>query len=110
MGGLPLNETTFAEVLKADGCKATSFRPYSTSNPLAATPFKAQADCLAPARYLIVISFFPFFLSFFAGGVARALTRADRTAMLGKWHLGVQPKFLPHNRGFEQYLGVPYSV
>lgn len=53
VGGLPLNETTFAEVLKADGY---------------------------------------------------------RTAMLGKWHLGVRPKFLPHNRGFQSYLGVPYSV
>lgn len=53
VGGLPLNETTFAEALNADGY---------------------------------------------------------RTGMLGKWHLGVRPEFLPHNRGFEQYLGVPYSV
>ena len=53
VGGLPLNETTFAEALKATGY---------------------------------------------------------RTAMFGKWHLGVQDKFLPHNRGFDYYLGAPYSA
>ena len=33
-----------------------------------------------------------------------------RTQMLGKWHLGQRPDYLPHNRGFDHYLGVPYSV
>eukprot|EP00118_Oscarella_pearsei_P024950 m.307191 g.307191 ORF g.307191 m.307191 type:complete len:499 (+) comp41999_c0_seq1:36-1532(+) len=51
-GGLPLNETTFAELLKKDG--------YAT-------------------------------------------------AAVGKWHLGQREMFLPTNRGFDEYLGIPYS-
>lgn len=31
------------------------------------------------------------------------------TACVGKWHLGHQPRFLPTKRGFDEYLGVPYS-
>ncbi|XP_063222462.1 arylsulfatase G-like isoform X2 [Bacillus rossius redtenbacheri] len=33
-----------------------------------------------------------------------------RTAMLGKWHLGLTPGHHPVDRGFSCYLGVPYSV
>lgn len=32
------------------------------------------------------------------------------TAMLGKWHLGTHPPYHPSYRGFDRYLGVPYSV
>jgi arylsulfatase A-like enzyme len=32
------------------------------------------------------------------------------TAAIGKWHVGDQPVFLPTRRGFDSYLGVPYSV
>ena len=31
------------------------------------------------------------------------------TAMVGKWHLGHEPEFLPTRHGFDEYLGVPYS-
>lgn len=32
------------------------------------------------------------------------------TMALGKWHLGDAPQFLPTNRGFDSFYGVPYSV
>jgi arylsulfatase A-like enzyme/dienelactone hydrolase len=31
------------------------------------------------------------------------------TAIYGKWHLGHHPAFLPTRRGFDEWLGIPYS-
>ena len=31
------------------------------------------------------------------------------TAITGKWHLGQRPMYLPASRGFDEYLGIPYS-
>lgn len=31
------------------------------------------------------------------------------TGMVGKWHLGDQPQFLPTRQGFDSYYGIPYS-
>ncbi len=35
--------------------------------------------------------------------------RGYRTAMIGKWHLGHQPGYLPIHHGFDSYYGLPYS-
>ncbi len=32
-----------------------------------------------------------------------------KTMCIGKWHLGSLPEFLPTNRGFDEFYGVPYS-
>jgi len=32
-----------------------------------------------------------------------------KTMCVGKWHLGHNEKFLPTNRGFDEYYGIPYS-
>jgi len=37
------------------------------------------------------------------------LDNGYRTKIIGKWHCGDQPEFLPHNYGFEEYYGLPYS-
>jgi len=31
------------------------------------------------------------------------------TALVGKWHCGDQPEFLPTRHGFDEYFGLPYS-
>jgi arylsulfatase len=31
------------------------------------------------------------------------------TGMVGKWHLGHHPQFLPTRHGFDSYIGLPYS-
>ncbi len=35
--------------------------------------------------------------------------RGYATGIVGKWHLGDQPEFLPNNHGFDYYYGLPYS-
>lgn len=42
--------------------------------------------------------------------IAKVLSNAGyRTQMIGKWHCGDQPGFLPTNHGFDHYFGLPYS-
>ncbi len=36
-------------------------------------------------------------------------TKGYATACFGKWHLGRPAKYLPTHRGFDEYLGLPYS-
>lgn len=35
--------------------------------------------------------------------------RGYRTKLVGKWHCGDQPEFLPTRHGFDEYYGLPYS-
>ena len=35
--------------------------------------------------------------------------RGYATGIVGKWHLGDQPEFLPNNHGFDYHYGLPYS-
>src|SRR5215510_12791082 len=42
--------------------------------------------------------------------IAEALkTRGYSTGIVGKWHLGHLPRFLPMNQGFDYWFGLPYS-
>lgn len=42
--------------------------------------------------------------------IAKQLKQAGYdTKIIGKWHCGDQPEFLPTNHGFDEYFGIPYS-
>jgi arylsulfatase len=42
--------------------------------------------------------------------MAQALKKKNyQTALVGKWHLGSLPEYLPPHYGFDYYFGIPYS-
>lgn len=43
--------------------------------------------------------------------LAQMLKSAGYSTMcIGKWHLGSLPRFLPTNRGFDEFFGMPHSI
>lgn len=93
--GLPLTEITVAEHLKSAGYRTAAMG--------------ALRLLILPA--LCFSLFFLFFCLFFV----RLWARLDAWYAkwwcrgVGKWHLGQRPMFLPAARGFDYYLGIPFS-
>ncbi|MDB6138520.1 MAG: atsA 3, partial [Verrucomicrobiaceae bacterium] len=108
--GSKLNRTPNLDRMAAEGRKLTCFYAAPVCSPSRAA---LMTGCY-PKRVLpIPHVLFP--------GAAVGLNPAEHTvaellkqagyttACIGKWHLGDQPEFLPHRRGFDYYLGTPYS-
>jgi arylsulfatase A-like enzyme len=92
-----------------EGMKLTSF--YAAP---VCTPSRAQllTGCYAKRVSLPAVIFpaAPVGLSAEEHTVAALLKdQGYRTMAIGKWHVGDQPEFLPTRRGFDHYLGLPYS-
>jgi arylsulfatase A-like enzyme len=107
--GSTLNRTPNCDRMAAEGMKLTSF--YAAP---VCTPSRAQ---LLTGCYAKRVSL-PAVISPVAkvGLSAEEHTIADlirkqgyATECIGKWHVGDQPEFLPIHRGFDHYLGFPYS-
>ena len=95
--------------LAAQGMKFTSFyAPASTCTPTRAA---LMTGCYAP-RVGLQRVLFPndkTGLNEKETTIAELLRpRGYATALIGKWHLGCQPQFLPPNHGFDLYFGIPY--
>ncbi len=108
--GSKLNRTPNLDRMAKEGRKLTSF--YAA--PVCSPSRSALMTGCYPKRVLPIPGvLFP--------GAAVGLNPAEHTiaellkhagyttACIGKWHLGDQPEFLPPRRGFDYYLGLPYS-
>lgn len=96
--------------LAGEGMKFTEF--YSAS-PICSPSRAALMTGRIPQRMGIHGVFFP---ESFEGMPVEENTIADllktagyTTAIVGKWHLGHMERFLPLQRGFDEYFGIPYS-
>jgi arylsulfatase A-like enzyme len=107
--GSKLNRTPNLDRMAADGMKLTSF--YAAP---VCTPSRAQmmTGCYAKRVSMpnVIFPCCPTGLSAKEHTIASLLKqRGYATMCVGKWHLGDQPEFLPTQRGFDHYLGLPYS-
>ncbi len=103
------NRTPHLDRMAREGMKLTSF--YAAP---VCTPSRAQilTGCYAKRVSLPAVIFpaSPVGLSSGEQTIAALLKRQGyATQAVGKWHVGDQPEFLPTRRGFDHYLGLPYS-
>jgi arylsulfatase A-like enzyme len=113
--GSPTNRTPRIDSLGRDGARFTDF-------------YMASSVC-SPSRAAVMTGCYPKRVGLQKGDRATVLRPADTlglsseeitvaeilsgagyaTALIGKWHLGDQPEFLPTRHGFDRYYGLPYS-
>jgi arylsulfatase A len=103
------NRTPNLDRMAKEGMKLTSF--YAAP---VCTPSRAQVltGCYAKRVSLPAVIFpaAPIGLSAEEANIAGLLKKQGYATMaIGKWHVGDQPEFLPTRRGFDHYLGLPYS-
>jgi len=96
--------------MASEGMKFTEF--YSAS-PVCSPSRAALLTGRIPQRMGINGVFFP---RSYTGMPVEEITTANlmkskgyATGIVGKWHLGHRHEFLPLQRGFDEYFGIPYS-
>ena len=96
--------------MAAEGMRFTQF--YS-ANPVCSPSRAALMTGRYPTRVGVPRVLFPTDTVGLPGSettLAQVLkAKGYRTMCIGKWHLGHLPEFLPTNRGFDEYYGIPYS-
>ena len=108
--GSKINRTPNLDRMAKEGCRLTSFYAAPVCSPSRAA---LMTGCY-PKRVLPIPGvLFPgndIGLSPKEITVAEVLKAVGySTAIIGKWHLGDQPEFLPTNQGFDYHFGLPYS-
>jgi arylsulfatase A len=93
------------------------------------TSFYSAAPLCTPSRAALMTGSYPIRIDMASGSNFPVLLAADKkgmspeeitiaevlkkagyeTALIGKWHLGDQPDFLPSRQGFDTVFGIPYS-
>lgn len=103
-------ETPNIDKMAREGIRFTEF--YSAS-PVCSPSRAALLTGRMPQRMGINSVFFP---ESYTGLPVEEITLADilkkegyATGIIGKWHLGHRDQYLPLQRGFDEYFGIPYS-
>ncbi len=107
--GSPTIQTPNLDRLAGEGIRFTQF--YAA--PLCSPSRAALLTGRYPARSGINVVLFPDS----TGGLPETETtmaevlkgRGYKTGIVGKWHLGHLPQYLPTRHGFDSYFGIPYS-
>jgi arylsulfatase A-like enzyme len=108
--GSKVNKTPYLDKMAEEGMR---FTDYHVMSPVCSASRAALMTGCYPQRVGMPGVLFP--------GNAIGLNPAEitvakvlkgqgyRTKIVGKWHCGDQPEFLPTNHGFDEYYGLPYS-
>jgi arylsulfatase A len=108
--GSKINRTPHLDRMGREGRKLTSFYAAPVCSPSRAA---LMTGCYAKRALPIPHVLFPVGATGLAPEevtVAEVLKeKGYATAIIGKWHLGDQPEFLPNKQGFDYYFGLPYS-
>lgn len=108
--GSKVNKTPYLDKMAEEGMR---FTDYHVMSPVCSASRAALMTGCYPQRVGMPGVLFP------GNGMGLhpdEITVADvlkgqgyRTKIVGKWHCGDQPEFLPTNHGFDEYYGLPYS-
>lgn len=108
--GSLVNKTPYLDKMAEEGMR---FTDYHVMSPVCSASRAAMLTGCYPQRVGINGVLFP---GDPIGLHQEEITIADvlkeqgyRTKIVGKWHCGDQPEFLPSNHGFDEYYGLPYS-
>ena len=108
--GSKLNRTPHLDRMATEGRKLTSFYAAPVCSPSRAA---LMTGCYPKRALPIPGVLFPGNAEGLSPNeitVAEVLKEVGyATAIVGKWHLGDQPEFLPNQQGFDLHFGLPYS-
>lgn len=108
--GSPVHKTPCLDKMAAEGTRFTDFHVMS---PVCSASRAALMTGCYPQRLNFPGVLFPGDQKGLHSDeitIARVLKgQGYRTKLVGKWHCGDQPEFLPTRHGFDEYFGLPYS-
>lgn len=113
--GSELHKTLAIDRLAAEGMRLTSF--YAASPVCSPSRAALLTGCYPPRIGFgdfdgapVLFPGHPMGLNPSEVTIAKLLSEAGyATSLVGKWHCGDQPEFLPTEHGFDEYFGLPYS-
>jgi arylsulfatase A len=113
--GSTVNKTPVLDKMAEEGLKFTDF--YMASPVCSPSRGAMMTGCYPPRigfgsfdSHWVLFPGQPVGLSPDEITIAKVLKESGyATKLIGKWHCGDQPEFLPTRHGFDEYYGIPYS-